>query len=430
MKALLHSSAKNLPVFFVALALIAVPMAANAQAPINAEGSGAMTTVLGAFLAKFSAGYGLLMPWAITLFYILAGIEIVWASLYWALEGENFIPQLITKTFFIGAFYFLVTNWQSLVNTVVTGFVQVGAQAGGAGAGGVPDLQDPSQLINQFWNLAAPIAAYQAALPWYSLAKAVMFGIAYLILAAAIIIIAIQCALTYLEFYLVSVIATVLVPFGVNKHLSFLAERAFGAVIANGVKTAVLAFILTSAVPILASLTPPSASPSYADVFNLDAAVCFIAFLAWHAPGLAASLMGGGPSLHAGHVARAGSATGYLLGRALASGKTGETSVEQVRKAAGAIGRGTVGVVNAAGQVAGAVKGGAGAAATAGSGPIGRAAAGAAAAGRLAGRRAAGPLASAADAAKRATAALAEAYRRGEAAGASAGASKGSGKQS
>jgi type IV secretion system protein TrbL len=428
MQGVSKSAVRRLGLSCLTALLVLTPLIASAQAPINAESNGVLTTVLKAFLATFQNGYNNLLPWAQTLFYLLVGIELVWAALYWSLEGENFIPQLISKVFFIGVFYYLVINWSSLAHQVVTGFVQVGAQAGGVAGTAVPDLQDPSQLINQFWNLAAPIATYQASLPWYSIGKAMMFGFAYLILAAAIIVIAIQCALTYLEFYLISVIAAILVPFGVNKHLSFLAERSFGAVISNGVKTAVLAFILASAGPIIASLTPPGAAPSYADVFNLDAAVCLVAFLAWHAPGLAASLMGGGPTLHAGHITRAaGSTAGYLLGSAIAGGSAGRTSIQSVRAAAGAIGRSAVGVAGAAGQVAGAVRTGATQAATAGSGPIGQTVAGAAAAGRLAGRAAASPLMAAKDAGRRATAALREAYTRGEAAAVRATARKDSG---
>lgn len=409
------------------LALGALPVVASAAAPINAESNGVLTTVLDAFVGTFQHGYANLLPWAQNLFYILVGIELVWAALYWALEGENFIPQLISKVFFIGIFYYLVTNWSTLAHDVVTGFVQVGAQAGGIASTAVPNFQDPSQLINQFWNLATPIATYQASLPWYSISKAMMFGFAYLILAAAIFIIAIQCALTYLEFYLISVVAAILVPFGVNKHLSFLAERAFGAVVANGVKTAVLAFILASAGPIIGSLTPPGAAPSYADVFNLDAAVCLIAFLAWHAPGLAGSLMGGGPTLHAGQAVRVGTATGYLVGRAMAGGGgSRQNSLLQVRTAAAMIGRGVsagaIGVASASGRVAGAARMGAAAAATGGAGSVGQAAAGASAVGRMATRSAADQVratrAGAVNAATRATAALREAYAKGQAAGA------------
>jgi len=394
-------------------AALLVPVLANA-APITGTSQGVLTNLLNAFLGPFQSGFANLMPWAQWIWYTLAAIELVWAALYWALEGENFLPQLISKILFIGVFFWLITNWSTVAHDIITGFVDVGAKAGGAADGtAVADLRDPSQIVSDFWNLAQPVATYQASIPWYSLGKSMMFGFAYLILIASVFIIAIQAALTYLEFYLIAVLATVLIPFGINRHTAFLSERAFGAVIANGVKTAVLAFILAVAHTVITEITPPGAAPSYADVFNLDAAVVLIAFLAWHAPGLAASLMGGGPALHAGHIARMGGTAGYLLGRSLARGDPEKTSIQQVRKAAGAIGRGSA---ITAGRISGAVQAGAAVAAVGGSGQAGQALGSARAVGRMA---ALGTWNTATfkGARSQATAALKAAYERGQAGG-------------
>ncbi len=247
----------------------------------------------------------------------------------------------------IGAFTYLVLNWSTLCKTVMDGFISVGAMAGtGSGTGSnVPDLRDPTQVLNVFWTLAQPIADYSSSLGITDIGKIVLIGFGYIILAAAIFIIAIQCALTYLEFYVVAVVATVLVPFGVNKHLSFLAERSFGAVISHGIKLAVLSFILTAAAPILQNVMPPGSATNpitYDLVFNLDAAALLIAFLAWHAPSIAAGLFGGGPALHAGAAARLGATSAFLMGRMLGSGGYaaggGRSSLGQIKSAAGAIG--------------------------------------------------------------------------------------------
>ena len=50
--------------------------------------------------------------------------------------------------------------------------------------------------------------------------------------------------ITVLEFYIGAVLALILVPFGVNRHTAFMAERAFGLVIAFGTKLMVLGFII------------------------------------------------------------------------------------------------------------------------------------------------------------------------------------------
>ena len=106
---------------------------------------------------------------------------------------------------------------------------------------------------------------------------------------------AIQVFITYLEFYLVAALSLVLVPFGVFKHTAFMAERAFGSVVSFGVKLMVLSFIIAAAGPVLTQITLP-AEPTWQQAYMVLLASMAIAFLAWHAPGIAAGMVSGGPS--------------------------------------------------------------------------------------------------------------------------------------
>ncbi len=408
------------------MALLA-PIAASAQA--IPETPGILTNIMQNFLGVFSGGFARLAPWATALFIVLATIEIVWAALYWALQGENFLPQLLQKIMAIGIFAYLVLNWPALCRTVMDGFISTGAMAGNGGGGaGVPNLRDPSQVLNVFWTLAEPIAEYTQTLGLMDIGKIILIGLGYIILAIAIFIIAIQCALTYLEFYVVAVIATVLVPFGLNKHFSFLAERAFGSVISHGIKLAVLSFILTAASPVLSNLLTPGGANAitYNLVFNLDAAALLIAFLAWHAPSVAAGLFGGGPALHAGTISRAAANGTSILRNVFGSGGSASgSSLGTVRSAAGSIGgsagRAALAFSGAGGAVVGAARTGAGVAAAGGAGTTGRAVAGVAGVARMAGGAAIAAARGAGTAAMspavRATAALKKSWAAGAAAG-------------
>jgi len=414
------------------LALVLIPAVSSAQA--IPETPDILTNIMGNFLTVFTAGFSNLLPWATALLWTLAALELIWAALYWALAGENFLPQLLQKTALIGGFAYLVLNWSSLCKTVMDGFISVGAMAGtGTGTGSnVPDLRDPTQVLNVFWTLAQPIAEYTSSLGMMDIGKVILVGFGYIILAVAIFIIAIQCALTYLEFYLVAVVATVLVPFGVNKHLSFLAERSFGAVISHGIKLAILSFILTAASPILTNIVTPGSAGStitYNLVFNLDAAALLIAFLAWHAPNIAAGLFGGGPALHAGAASRIATSSAFMLGRMFggSAGAGGSTSsLQQIKSAAGAVGRGTgaaaLGLAGAAGAATGVARAGAGLAAMGGAGRVGQAAAGVASVGFMAGGAAVGAVTGAfnrnvVSPAKAATGALKQSWKAGVASG-------------
>jgi type IV secretion system protein TrbL len=119
----------------------------------------------------------------------------------------------------------------------------------------------------------------------------------------------------------------------------------------------VLSFIIAAASPVIATITIP-AVPNLQQAYMVMLAALSIAFLAWHAPGIAAGMVSGGPTLTAGAAAGfvASSAFGAFAGAAAASSAARTT-------AAGTLGAASaqLGGSGAAGQAAAAVTGGAGA---------------------------------------------------------------------
>jgi type IV secretion system protein TrbL len=343
---------------------------------MNAD-TGILTNLLNAFLAVFSAGPGHLAPAAARILFLMAGIELTLAGLWWVLKGENILVGLMQKTLLLGLFAFFVANWTSLINTVLDGFVWAGFTAGGSNpAAGAALIKDPSAIISQAFIVTQPIENEVNALSWYSLGSLILLGWAYIFTILAFFMLAIQVFISYLEFYLVAALTLILVPFGVFKHTAFIAERAFGSVVSFGVKLMVLAFIMAAAAPVLTVITLP-AVPTLQQAYMVMLAAMAIAFLSWHAPGIAAGMISGGPNLTAGSAAGfiasstlgalAGAATVSSMARSAASGTLSATT-------AAASGLGTVrmgaqlgaasaqlGGSGAFGQSAAAVSGGAGA---------------------------------------------------------------------
>jgi type IV secretion system protein TrbL len=194
--------------------------------------TGILTTLLNAFLAVFSAGPGHLAPAAARLLFLMAGIELTLAGIWWVLKGENVLVGLIQKTLLLCLFSFFVANWTTLINTVLDGFVWSGFTAAGSSpAAGAALIKDPSAIISQAFVSTQPIANEISSLKWYDLGSLFMYGWAYIFTIIAFFMLAIQIFITYLEFYLVAALSLVLVPFGVFKHTAFIAERAFGSVV-------------------------------------------------------------------------------------------------------------------------------------------------------------------------------------------------------
>jgi type IV secretion system protein TrbL len=267
---------------------------------------GILTAILSAFMGVFSRGTGLLTGDAERFLFLLAGLELVGAALFWALQGEELIVPFIRKILVIGVFAWFVLHWPTFLNAVRDGFLDAGFKAGG-GTSSIGQLNDPSAIVSRGLAVVAPIAAKVEALSPWSVGDLFLYGWAMLFTLLAFFILGIQVFLTYLEFYLLATLALVLVPFGVLRWTAFMAEKSFGLVFSFGVKLMVLAFIVSAAEPVLAALTLP-ANPNFNQVLSVLVGAMAITFLAWHAPGVAAGLVAGGPSLSASGFGR-GAAT-------------------------------------------------------------------------------------------------------------------------
>jgi type IV secretion system protein TrbL len=84
----------------------------------------------------------------------------------------------------------------------------------------------------------------------------------------------------------------------VLRPTSFIAEKVFGSIIAYGVKLMVLAFILSITFPMLQQLALPE-EPNLLAFVNVFVGAAMLAFLCWHAPAIAASMLSASPSLSA-----------------------------------------------------------------------------------------------------------------------------------
>jgi type IV secretion system protein TrbL len=172
--------------------------------------------------------------------------------------------------------------------------------------------------------------------------------VSYLLIMAAFLAMAIQAFLAVLEYYLITAVAGVLVPWALLPQTKFLAEKAIGAVVSAGIKLMVLAFIIAVTNPVLASIHFSGPEIKLNELWSVLLTTGAIAFLSWHAPSLAAGLLAGSPSLGAGAVAQ-NLTSGVMMAAGVAGGMVAAT-----RAAAGAIGP----VGGAATRAAGALSGG------------------------------------------------------------------------
>jgi len=317
---------------------------------------GTLTTVMNTFETAFTGGYSNLYQDAMDLLGKLATLEVAIAALWWLLCDDNVMVELLKRIIKIGFFIFVVAKYPYLINCMVNGFVYVGLKAGGGstGASSMNLLKDPSQIISVGFGLAKPIDDAIAGYNPLNVPKIILAGLAEILVMLAFFGLAIGVFITYLEFYLISVLGLILIPFGTLKYTAFLAEKVFGSIISFGVRLMVLSFILTTAIPILAGLQM-APNPDFNQVLILFLIAATIAGLAWHASSVAGGLMSGSPSLTAGAVTRPVVATTAIAATA-AMGAI--SAVRAAAGAGGATGAGGSPATGAAASVGGAGRGG------------------------------------------------------------------------
>ena len=305
--------------------------------------TGALTTVLDLFLDVFRMGQRGVALQAGGLLTTLATMELLLASFGWILTGRDALVGIIRRLLTIGFFIFVVQNYDSLLHTIIEGFIQTGKTAASPAASSINFVRDPSTIVDAGYVVVMPIFEH---LKSYSgmdvvthLHDIVITGLCAIGLVFAYFIIAIQVFVTYLEFAIVSTLGLILVPFGVFKHTAFMAEKVFGAIISFGVKLMVLGLLVSVTVPVLQTYTvPPDAS--WKQLFDL-CLICFaVAALAWHAPGVAAGLLAGGPSLTAGTAA--GTAVAAAAGGAAVPHVAHTTATSTFQSAANTVRTGTM----------------------------------------------------------------------------------------
>jgi type IV secretion system protein TrbL len=283
---------------------------------------GVITNLQNAFAFVLTGGFGRLMPDALSLLAKLAVLELILVATWAWMTEDNLAASLLIKLLWITAFVFLVNIWPYLTQVVMQSFITAGLRGGG-GALTLQDFSNPASIarfgLEVTAVLFAQISRSTGFIALYSLPMKVIDGLIAFGIVVAFFVMAIQIFVTFLEFYLVSMLSLILIPFGVWRHTAFIGERGIGVVVAFGIKLMVLAGIMNSMQPILQSIRLSSANPGIGETFSLLLAAWAVAIFAWQAPSVAAGMLAGSPTLTAStaaHGVLAGAAATGLLGMA------------------------------------------------------------------------------------------------------------------
>lgn len=288
--------------------------------------------VIDRFLDVFSryidSGFGLLGGEVAFLTATLVAIDMTLAGLFWAMGNasgggaDDVIAKLIKKVLYIGAFAYIIGNFNALAGILFRSFAGLGLVASGSGMTQA-QLVQPGQLAKVGLDAARPIMQQISDLTGFpevfaNLDVVVVLFLAWLVLIVSFFVLAVQLFVTLIEFKLTTLAGFVLVPFALWNKTSFLAEKVLGNVVSSGIKVLVLAVIVGIGTGLFNEFTtPPGTEPSIDHALVIMLAALAMLGLGIFGPGIATGLVSGAPQLGAG--AAVGTAVG-VAGLAAAGG--------------------------------------------------------------------------------------------------------------
>ncbi|CAH1653185.1 Conjugative transfer protein TrbL [Hyphomicrobiales bacterium] len=287
-------------------------------------GTGVIDSFLGIFTSYIDSGFGLLGGEVTFLASTLIVIDVTLAALFWAWGADDdIIARLVKKTIFVGAFAYLISNWNNLAKIIFDSFAGLGLLASGTGFS-TADLLRPGRVAQTGLDAGRPLLeSISDLMGWIAvfenLVQILCLFFAWALVILAFFILAIQLFVTLIEFKLTTLAGFVLIPFGLWGKSAFMAERVLGNVISSGIKVLVLAVIIGIGSTLFGQFTAGfgGATPTIDDAMAIVLAALSLLGLGIFGPGIATGLVSGGPQLSAGAAIGTGLAVG---GAAIAAG--------------------------------------------------------------------------------------------------------------
>lgn len=323
--------------------------------------SGFFSSILTYFKNHLVAGGQNLMPIAISLSLLLMTIQI--ATTWTLYEGQLRMFELIKEVIRFSFILFLIYNFKYLADTFIEGWMYFGGIASGiftyaadAKAIAAHPIYNPSHLVDMGWACISQVFSKGTSVvhPINSLLILVCGIVAYI----GVVFIALQVTITLLEYYMVTCLGVILLPFGLLRYTHFLYNKLIQGIFTFGIKLMVVYFIAGLGGKVLDDLgsviskdnasadadrivtavnedipglmTPEMAgmitgtgisatSVNFGDVLNFMLLFIIMGYLVWKIPSLVAGMISGSPQMEAGAVA--GTAMAFATGAVLGSSR-------------------------------------------------------------------------------------------------------------
>jgi type IV secretory pathway TrbL component len=253
--------------------------------------SGLLTQLLQMYMSAFSIGIGNITIDAMHMLQLLTFFAIVLYGIG-ASQGYVDFTDGIFKIIKIGGMIWIVSDYESLVNTLLQGFDYLGTKAGGGTV--VVDMNDPSAIAEQGIVLVKPlfedVTSFSSILNLPGILLSVWSAFWIMLSFYAI---GLRMFIAYITFYTT---ATLGLFFLVGAVLSFtrpVAESVIGMLLREGFKFMVLSFLVSIMQTMVETWALPE-KPSIEELSLLMLGTMTMAFIVWYVPGALGNIFSGG----------------------------------------------------------------------------------------------------------------------------------------
>lgn len=302
------------------------------------KSAGFFSGILTYFMEALKHAGKRLQPFALTLgsFLMMIQIGTTW-TLY---EGQLRMFELIKEIISFSFILFLILNFDTLADTFIQGWQYFGGIASGLFVTGTPvdaitknPAYSPSGLIDSGWAVVGHVitSALSISHPIDSLFILICGMGAYL----GLVFMALQVTITLIEYYMVTSLGVILLPFGMLRYTKFLYSQLVKGFFTFGIKLMTVYFITGLAGKVMTDLGTIMAAKheqdtanlikaasggmlnddmakiivnpnyfkgdvNYGDVLNFMLFYIIMGYLVWKIPNLVSSMVSGSPQMDAG----------------------------------------------------------------------------------------------------------------------------------
>ena len=265
----------------VALAVLLVLFTGLADAQTKAP-----TAILNQYRAQRTTWFGMVWPYANTLFGLLAVIEFAWSAAVMLLEKadmQSWTSALVRKLMWLGAFYALLIYGRFWIPAIIDSFELIGQQASNTGP------LAPSDVFTRGIDIAGALMATSSASAFFTnLGTSLAMIVTGIITALAFIAITVQFVVAMVESYIIVAAGFIFVGFGGSRWTAPYVERYIGLGVATGVKIMLLYLLIATGMSLSvdwmtdAQKIASNSSPGMSALEIMGASIIFM-MLCWQA---------------------------------------------------------------------------------------------------------------------------------------------------